>query len=112
MPATLQSRLPQIAASLRPKVARAVKAGAQLIAEDAGERVARGPDPHHISEDIHVQRTGPAEYAVVAGREDTFYGHILEFGSAKMAPRPFLVPAADDNLRECELLVEGVLRTL
>ncbi len=112
MPVTLDSRLPGIAAGLQPKVSQAVKKGAQLIAEDAGERVSRGPDPHHIGDDIHVQRSGPAEYAVVAGREETFYGHILEHGSVKMAPRPFLVPAADDNLRACELLVEGALRAL
>lgn len=112
MPATLKSRLPAIAASLRPRVSAAIKIGAEGIARDASERVAVGPDPHHIRDDIYVERTGPAEYAVIAGREETFYGHILEHGGATSSPRPFLIPAAEAGEKQTVAAVTTVLRRL
>lgn len=99
-------------AELDPKVGAAVGAGAELIAEDAARRVAVGPDPHHIRDDIHVERTGLAEYAVIAGRAETFYGHILEHGGATQAPRPFLVPAAEAGRAPTVALVAASLRRL
>jgi HK97 gp10 family phage protein len=110
--ATLEDRLPLIMVELRTKVAAAVKAGAELVAEDAKTKVGYGPDPHHIRDDIHVMRKDAAEYSVVAGEPDTYHGHILEHGSVKMAARPFLVPALEENKGAIEGLVEAALRSL
>lgn len=112
MPATLKSRFPMIVAELRPRVSAAVKESAQAIADRAAENVAYGPDPHHIRDDIHVERVDSAEYAVVAGKEDTFYGHMLEHGTTKMAPRPFLIPAAEVETPAAAARVTAVLRSL
>lgn len=112
MPATLKSRLPEIAAELRPKVSAAVKWGAERVAEDAAANLPIGPPEIHLAERIHVERRGGAEYAVVAGDEEAYYGHIIEHGSSKMAPRPFLVPALEGRKENIEALVTGVLRGL
>ena len=112
MSATLKSRLPQIAAELRPKVSAAVKKGAQLVAEDARGRVAIGSPDVHIRDDINVNRLGPAEYEVAAGGDETFYAHMLEFGTSHSAPKPFLLPALDDNQSDIEDLVRVVLGSL
>lgn len=109
---TLKSRLPEIAAELRPEVGKAVKWGAERVAEDAAARLPLGPPEIHLAERIHVERRGPAEYAVVAGDEEAYYGHILEQGSVKMAPHPFLVPALEGRVGDIEALVTGVLRRL
>lgn len=113
MAATLTSRLPEIAAELQPKVAEAVRWGAERVAEDAAANLPLGPPEIHLAERIHVERRGPAEYAVVAGdEEEAYYGHILEHGSSKMAPQPFLVPALEGRVSDFESLVTGVLRGL
>lgn len=108
--ATLDSRLPEIVAALQRKVGSAVKDGAELVAECAAEKVPLGPPPHHLKDDIHVERVGAAEYSVVAGREDTYYGHILEHGSVKMAARPFLIPALEESAPEIVAIVEAALQ--
>lgn len=93
MAATLKSRLPGIAASLQPRVSAAVKEGAERIREAAQERVrVRTEELHHA---IHTEHVGPAAYAVVAGDDDAFYGHMLEFGTAHSPAFPFLVPAVE-----------------
>ena len=112
MGATLKSRLPAIAAELRPKVSAAVKKGAQLVAEEARERVPIGPPDVHIKDDIRVARQGPAEYAVLAGDENTWYGHMVEFGTSHSAPRPFLVPALEEHRGAAVNFVRVALRTL
>lgn len=113
MPATLESRFPQIIAELRPKVSAAVKTSAESIAENAKTKVA---DPAPVGEGlraaIHVEREDVAEYSVVAGDEKVFYGSMVEFGTSHSAPHPFLVPAAEEGLPEAVALVTAALRGL
>ena len=119
MAASLKSRLPEIAASLRPRVGAGVKAGAELI---AGRAAAKAPDRTPFGAglvaSIHTERKGAAEYAVIAGDEDVFYGHFVEFGTEAgkrgypTPAQPFLIPAAEESVEEIEALVTGVLRGL
>jgi HK97 gp10 family phage protein len=110
MGASLKSRLPEIAAELRPKAGAAVKAGAELIAADARARVhVRSGE---LQNRIHVERRAGAEYSVVAGDEEAFYGHILEGGSDIAPPYPFLTPAFEENQDEVVKLVQASLKTL
>ncbi len=112
MGATLKSRLPGIAAELMPKVSAAVKVGATFVAEDASANLNIGPPEIHLAERITVERKGPASYAVVAGDEEAFYGHMIEFGTTRAAPHPFLVPALEGRVNDIEALVTGALRGL
>lgn len=110
MPTTLKSRLPEIAAELRPRVGNAVRLGAERIKESARDRV-----PVHtgkLRDGIEIDRRGPTEYAVVAGDRDVFYGHLVEFGTSHSAAHPFLVPAAEQNRQVVERLVIEALRRL
>lgn len=115
MSATLKSRLNGIAASLQPRVSAAVKAGAGIVAEGAQINLVAGG---HIRNDelgpaIHVERTGPAEYSVVAGNdEDVFYGHMVENGTSQSPPYPFLVPSLEEHEDEVLFLVQGALEGL
>jgi HK97 gp10 family phage protein len=114
MSATLTSRLPMIAAELQPRVAAAVKVGAEIVAEAAQVNLAQGG---HILNDelgpaIHVEREGPAEYAVIAGDDDVFYGHLVENGTTHSPPYPFLVPALEENEDTILALVQGALEGL
>lgn len=110
MGATLRSRLPQVAAELRPRVSAAIKEGAEEIAEEARERVPVRTGA--LRDAIHVRRSGPAQYDVVAGDGDSFYGHFLEFGTERLEERPFLEPAADMHEDDIADVVSAVLRSL
>jgi HK97 gp10 family phage protein len=114
-PVTLASRLPQIAASLRPRVSAAVKASAELIAADARTRVELGPPPEHIRDNINVVRHEAAGYLVVVDVADPKgvpYPLAVEFGSVNMPPYPFLLPAVEANAGNAERLVAASLRGL
>ena len=115
MSATLKSRLPQIAAELRPKVSAAVKQGAKLVSDDARARVPIGPPEVHLRDHFHVTRLGGAEYEVsVGGREgdDPFYAHMVENGTTHSPPQPFLVPALEAHREDVEDLVRVALGSL
>lgn len=114
MPATLKSRLDGIALELQPRVGAAVKAGAEIIAEQAQANLVAGG---HIRNDelgpaIHVEREGGAEYSVVAGDDDVFWGHLLENGTTRAQPYPFLVPALMEHEDTVVYLVQGALEGL
>lgn len=119
MPATLKSRLPFIAAELRPRVSAAVKAGAELVAERAKARAPDAPPQGEgLVEAIHVERTGAGEYSVMAGDDDVFWARFVEFGTQASekhratAPHPFLLPAAEESKDEIAGLITVVLRSL
>jgi HK97 gp10 family phage protein len=90
----LKSRLPEIAASLDDVVKDVLEEGAQTIAEAARQRVP--VDTGNLQDAIHVESARNGAY-VIAGDTDAFYGHIVEFGSVEVPPRPFLVPALEEN---------------
>lgn len=118
MTVTLKSRFPEIIAELRPKVGAAVKEAAEVVAEAAARRV---PDPSPLGQgliaSIHVEREDVAEYSVIAGDGEAFYGSFVEFGHAargggQVAPEPFLVPAAEESRDTAAFLVTAALRGL
>jgi HK97 gp10 family phage protein len=93
MPATLKSRLPEIELALEGRTQEGLRKAADLIVERAKERVPIGYYAPHLREAIHVEED-PAGVRVVAGDQKTFYGAMVEFGTVKHAPQPFLLPAA------------------
>lgn len=92
MTVTLKSRIPLIVADLSSEVLEAVVEGAEEIAQGAKDRVpvAEGTlrDAIHVEVDEDESRV-----SIVAGNTEAFYGHIIEHGSVKTPPRPFLTPA-------------------
>ena len=111
MPTVLKSRFPMIAAELRPRVLAAVEEAAGLVAEEARRRVPVGPGDVHLRDHISVESESDG-YAVLAGDGETFYGHMVEFGTSHSAPHPFLLPAAEENVDAAAALVTAALRGL
>lgn len=111
MPVTY-NRFPVIIAELPAKVDSAVATGALAVAAHARARVPVGAPDVHLRDAIHVEREGVAEYSVVAGDNEVWYGHLVEFGTTHSAPRPFMVPAAGDGRDEVVGLVAAALRSL
>jgi HK97 gp10 family phage protein len=104
-----RSRLPQIAAELGIKMRAAENAAAQVVAQRARDRapVATGK----LRDAIHVEND-PDGALVVAGNDDVFYGTMVEHGTARNPPHPFLVPAAEESRGEVQKLARALLRGL
>jgi HK97 gp10 family phage protein len=109
----LVDRFPQIITELPVRLDIAAAKGAQTIADRAAEKVADAPPlGEGLVASIHVRRQRQGRYIVEAGDKEHFYGHFLEFGTRKMYPRPFLIPAVeesiDDVTRDVTVAVESL----
>lgn len=98
----LRSRIPLIAAELDDKLIEGVTDLAQQVAEGAQERVP--VDSGALRDAIHVETDG-MEVRVVAGDREAFYGHLVENGSVRVPPRPFLVPSLEARRTDLERIV-------
>lgn len=105
-----KSRLPEIAAELAVKMDAVALAGAERIASEAQNRVPVATG--RLKNAIHTERVRVGGYAVVAGDNETFYGHIVEHGGAYTPAKPFLIPALEDNRAEIIRFATLALRTL
>lgn len=89
---TYKSRLSQIAAKLDERAKSAAKLSAIAIEQDAKARVPVASGS--LRDAIHTVELDDG-YAVVAGDSDAWYGMLVENGTVKVPPRPFLIPSAE-----------------
>jgi HK97 gp10 family phage protein len=66
-------------------------------------------DSGHLHTSIHVEPAGPFKALSVA---DASYSAALEFGTSRMAERPFMRPAARTVRREAETLVKAAVKRI
>ena len=79
---------------------RAIRAGAEIVAERMRQEVPVSNIDHvHIRDDIKisgVRRSGGIPHISVGpGEETAWRAHFLEFGTVKMTPRPFISKAGE-----------------
>lgn len=108
MAVIFKNRLPQIMLELPAAVDTAVAAAAQLVEQRAKGRVPVASGK--LRDAIHTDRQGVAEYEVVGGSGDAWYGHLVEFGTSHNPPRPFLVPSLEESRDETLALVAAAIR--
>ncbi len=100
-------------------VGKALFAAGQLIENEAGLSITRGAvsgkghvasapgeapnaDTHRLDRSIETTRVSPLKVKVTA---NSGYASALEFGTSKVAPRPFMRPARDKKKQEARDLV-------
>ena len=49
-----------------------------------------------LRDSIHSEREPEGTY-VLGGDDEVWYGHLVEYGTVRTAPKPFLVPALELN---------------
>ncbi len=110
-------RLQELSRDVATRAARsAVNAGAQTVKRRAQQNVPVATG--NLKKNIIVRRQRPSEHGLTEqyivtvrqgkvtkkqaerGLEDAFYGRFVEFGTVKMAARPFLRPAFDGGKEE------------
>lgn len=104
---SLQSRLPAISASLRPRVSAAVKEVAEAVADEARARV--HVDTGNLRESISVDRVEAAGYAISTPDPA---GLMEEFGTVNQPAHPWLIPSLESNTENAERLVAAALKRL
>jgi HK97 gp10 family phage protein len=109
MPVFLKSRFPQIAASLPARSDESAEQAAEAVADRARERVP--VDTGALRDAIHTEQRGD-DYAVIAGNDRAFYGHMVEFGTSHSAAHPFLIPALEQERALIEARVRAAMRGL
>lgn len=100
-----RSRIPMIAAEMHVRVDEAIEVGTEKIARTARSRVP--VETGNLKDAIHTD-----DGYVIAGDTDAFYGHMVEHGTTHTPPRPFLIPALEENRAEVVALVTAALRGL
>jgi HK97 gp10 family phage protein len=96
-----------IIVELPPAVRVAVNAGAETVAESAKSRVP--VDTGRLQEAIHIEEV-PGGAEVVAGNRVAWYGMLVEHGTVNQPPRPFLVPALEENRVAIEAEIDKAIR--
>jgi HK97 gp10 family phage protein len=96
----------QIPAEMEASIAE----GAALVAQYAKSRVSVRTGA--LRDAIHVKRDGWTEYLVVAGNNDVFYGHMVEFGTNHSGAQPFLIPALESARKEVKRIGDHRLKNL
>lgn len=86
----------------------ALLAGAEVIQQAASEKAPR--DTGKLAENIVISDINEDGTVDIGPDRDRFYGLFLEFGTTKMAARPFLQPAFEENKEQVQQKMAGVIR--
>jgi HK97 gp10 family phage protein len=109
MAVTLTNRFPAIIAELNPRLDNALERGAERISARAKVRAPDAPPlGEGLVDEIGAVRDGRHRYRVTTD----WKAHFLEYGTVKMSPRPFLVPAFEETRGEILADVMQVMSTL
>lgn len=95
MAVSFHSSFPRLRAHARARAAVAVRGSAEAIAQGARDRVP--VDTGDLEETIEVVQRSPLKARVQAGSREAFYPHMVENGTVRSAPRPFMLPAAEQE---------------
>jgi len=90
----LKSRIPHIVIEIDILTQDGIDAGAELVEQEAKARVPVATGKLHDA--IHTD-DGKLKVYVVAGDDEAWYGHLVEHGTTRVPPRPFLVPSLEAN---------------
>jgi len=109
----INAQLDQLTANARTSARKAAQAGAQVYYDEVRARVPVSAKPHSTKGKKQTftpgtlrravyqafveneSSAGQATYRVSWNKSHAFYGRFVEFGTAKMAAKPFLRPAFD-----------------
>ncbi len=98
------TRLKEIGQRAGPTENEALYAGAKIVKDNASQRAPRSSDSkEHLADNIVISEPKQDEgskYVEVGPKAPFFYGKFLEYGTSKMAARPFLGPARAESRKE------------
>lgn len=113
----LLRKMEAMGADVQKTERKAVMAGAEVIRDEIEARAPVGAT-HNLKDNIVIsgfaQDSSGAEYVNVGpkgGKGAPFYGFMVEFGTSKMRPQPFVEPALISKRKEAFAAAADVIRT-
>ncbi len=93
----------------------ALRAGGRVIVKDAKQRVPVDSGTLKKSIVVVTGRSKEGALMFVTTKSSAFYSHLIEFGTSKMRPQPFLRPAFDNTQEEViqaigDKLADGIVK--
>lgn len=104
----LLSRLGRIGAEAEQVKKDALQAGAEVVQQAASEKAPKRTGA--LAENIVISDITEDGTVDIGPDRDRFYGFFLEFGTSKMAARPFLQPAFEENKEQVQQKMADVIR--
>jgi HK97 gp10 family phage protein len=98
----LKSRIPQIIVEIDVRIAEVIDRGTDQVERDAKARVPKATGKLHDA--IHKDERKDGTY-VLGGDDEAWYGHLVEYGTVRTTPQPFLVPALEEN--RADIVTDG-----
>jgi HK97 gp10 family phage protein len=98
----LKSRIPQIIVEIDVRIAEVIDRGTDQVERDAKARVPKRTNTLHDA--IHKDEQDDGTY-VIGGDDEAWYGHLVEYGTVRTTPQPFLVPALEEN--RADIITDG-----
>jgi len=107
------AKLMELGQRAGPLENQALHAGAKIVQTNASQRAPRSENAgEHLADNIVISEAKQGEgikYIEVGPSAPFFYGKFLEYGTTKMAARPFLGPAKAESRKE---VLETIKQTL
>lgn len=107
----LQHRLEASTAQVRAGAARVTRAAGARVERDA--KIAAPVDTGYLRNSISARITGNANTSTATVSAGANYGAYVEFGTSRMSPQPYMIPAFDRNkqpfIQALQQLVDGAL---
>lgn len=123
----INARLDRVTKAARKSTRKAAQAGAQVYHDELKARVPVSAQPHKSGKKTYNPGTlrraiyqayvedesneGQATYRVSWNKSHAFYGKFLEYGTSKMAAKPFLRPGYDAAHQRAVTAVQSVMRS-
>lgn len=123
----INARLDRLTAAAKKNTRKAAQAGAQVYHDELKARVPMSAQPHKSGKKVYTPGTlrraiyqafvedesndSQATYRVSWNKSHAFYGKFLEYGTSKMAAKPFLRPGYDAAHPRALSAVREVMRS-
>ncbi len=108
------TRLKELGQRAGPTENEALYAGAKIVQANASQRATRSSKAkEHLADNIVISEPKQDEsnkYVEVGPEAPFFYGKFLEYGTTKMAARPFLGPAKAESRKEVRETIKQTLK--
>jgi HK97 gp10 family phage protein len=104
----LLQRLEQIGEQAEAVKKKALEEGAEIIRAEVESMAPRGQGNDHMADGIITNIKN--NVAVIGPGAEFYYAHFLEFGTKKMAAKPFMGPAFESKKREAKDKMAEVIR--
>jgi HK97 gp10 family phage protein len=125
--AGINAHLDRVAQAAKKNTRKAAQAGAQVYHDELKARVPVSAKPHKSGKKTYDPGTlrraiyqayveeesgdSQATYRVSWNKSHAFYGKFLEYGTSKMAAKPFLRPTYDSARQRALSAVQAVMRS-